>query len=173
MVDGVGLLVLVGGSAVVHDGVGVVDVVTFGAALAVSVCVAAGFAVVLEVLAGVGLELADDLAVAVVVLGLAGVDAVEDADELAVAVAVCVEGEGSELTVGDFEAVAVFVGVAELLGGGSLVVGSLVDGCGLGESLEVAVGVGVGVGEEVDCGSGWHCCTAPVDVASAAASSTG
>ena len=121
----------------------------------------------LEVLAGVGVELVDDLAVAVVVLGLADVDAVEDADELVVAVAVCAEGEGSVLAVGDFEAVAVEVAVAEVLA-----VGSLVDGCGLGELLGVAVGVGV-LGEEVGCGSGWHCCTAPVDVASAAASSTG
>jgi hypothetical protein len=129
-------------------------------------CVVLGFAVVLEVLAGVGVELADDLAVAVVVLGLADVDAVEDADELVVAVAVCAEGEGS--VVGDLEVVAVDVAVAEVLAGGSLV-----DGCGLGESLGVAVGVGVGVGEEVDCGSGWHCCTAPADVANAAASSMG
>jgi hypothetical protein len=150
VVDGAGLL-LVGGSAVVDDGVGVAVVVTFGAALAVLVCVVLGFTVVLEVLAGVGLELVDDLAVAVVVLGLADVDAVEDADELVVAVAVCTEGVGSVLAVG-----------------------SLVDGCGLGELLGVAVGVGVAVGEEVDCGNGWHCCcTAPVDVASAAASSTG
>ena len=67
----------------------------------------AGFAVVLEVLAGVGVELVDGLAVAVVVLGLADVDAFEDADELVVAVAVCAEGEGSVLAVGDFEAVAV------------------------------------------------------------------
>ena len=159
VVDGAGLL-LVGGSAVVVDGVGVAVVVTFGAALAVLVCVVLGFAVVLEVLAGVAVELVDDLAVAVVVLGLADVDAVEDAGELVVAVAVCTEGEGSVLTVE--------VGVLE-----ALAVGSLVDGCGLGELLGVAVGVGVAVGEEVDCGSGWHCCTAPVDVASAAASSTG
>ena len=148
VVDGAGLL-LVGGSAVVDDGVGVAVAVAFGAALAVLVCVVPGFAVVLEALADVGLELVDDLAVAVVVLGLADVDAVEDADELVVAVAVCAEGEGSVLAVG-----------------------SLVDGCGLGELLGVAVGVGVAVGEEVGCGSGWHCCTAPVDVASAA-SSTG
>lgn len=167
--DGAGLL-LVGGSGVVADGVGVAAVMTSRAALAVLVCVGvvAGFAVVLEVLAGVGLELVDDLAVAVVVLGLADVDAVEDADELVVAVAVCAEGEGSVLAVGDFEVLAVEVAVAEVLA-----VGSLVDGCGLGESLGVAVGVGVAVGEEVGCGSGWHCCTAPVDVASAAASSTG
>jgi len=158
-VDGAGLL-LVGGSGVVDDGVGVAVVVTFGAALAVLVSVALGFAVVVEVLAGVGVELVDDLAAAVVVLGLADVDAVEDADELVVAVAVCTEGEGSVLTVE--------VGGLEVLA-----VGSLVDGCGLGESLGVAVGVGVAVGEGVDCGSGWHCCTAPVDVASAAASSTG
>ena len=85
--------------------------VAFGAALAVLVCVVVGFAVVLEVLADVGVELVDDLAVAVVVLGLADVDAVEDADELVVAVAVCAEGEGSVLTVGDFEVVAVEVGV--------------------------------------------------------------
>jgi hypothetical protein len=149
VVDGAGLL-LVGGSGVVDDGVGVAVVVAVGAALAVLVCVVLGFAVVVEVLVGVGLELVDDLAVAVVVLGLADVDAVEVADELVVAVAVCAEGEGSVLAVG-----------------------SLVDGCGLGESLGVTVGVGVAVGEEVDCGSGWHCCTAPVDVASAAASSTG
>ena len=149
VVDGAGLL-LVGGSAVVDDGVGVAVVVTFGAALAVLVCVVLGFTVVLEALAGVGVELVDDLAVAVVVLGLADVDAVEDADELAVAGAVCAEGGGSVLAVG-----------------------SLVDGCGLGELLGVAVGVGVAVGEEVDCGNGWHCCcTAPVGVASAA-SSTG
>jgi hypothetical protein len=148
VVDGAGLL-LGGGSAVVDDGVGVAAVMTFGAALAVLVCVVLGFAVVLEVLAGVAVELVDDLAVAAVVLGLADVDAVEDAEELVVAVAVWAEGEGSVLAVG-----------------------SLVDGCGLGEVLGVAVGVGVGVGEEVDCGSGWHCCTAPVDVASAA-SSTG
>ena len=140
----------------------------FGTALAVLVCVVAGFAVVLEVLVGVGVELVDGLAVAVVVLGFADVDAVEDADELVVAVAVRAEGVGSVLVVGDFEVVAVDVAVAEVLA-----VGSLVDGCGLGELLEVAVGVGVAVGEEVDCGSGWHCCTAPVDVASAAASSTG
>jgi hypothetical protein len=159
VVDGAGLL-LAGGSAVVDDEVGVAVVVTFGAALAVLVCVVLGFAVVVEVLAGVGLELVDDLAVAVVVLGLADVDAVEDADELVVPVAVCTEGEGSVLTVE--------VGVLEVLE-----VGSLVDGCGLGGSLGVAVGVGVAVGEGVDCGSGWHCCTAPVDVASAAASSTG
>ena len=142
MLDGSGLL-LVGGSVVVADGVGVAVVVAVGAALAV------------------------------VVLGLADVDAVEDAVELAVAVvavvvAVAAEGEGSVLTVGDFEVVAVEVDVLEVLA-----VGSLVDGCGLGEVLEVAVGAGVAVGEEVDCGSGWHCCTAPVDVASAAASPTG
>jgi hypothetical protein len=160
VVDGAGLLV--GGSVVVDDGVGVAVVVTFGAAPAVLVCVVVGFAVVLEVLADVGVELVDDLAVAVVLLGLA------DVDELVVAVAVCTEGEGSVLTVGDFEVLAVEVAVAEVLA-----VGSLVDGCGLGEPLGVAVGVGVAVGEEVDCGSGWHCCTAPVDVASAAASSTG
>ena len=148
VVDGAGLL-LVGGSAVV-DGVGVAVVVAFGAALAVLVCVVVGFAVALEVLVGAGVELVDGLAVAVVVLGFADVDAVEDANELVVTVAVCAEGEGSVLAVG-----------------------SLVDGCGLGELLEVAVGVGVGVGEEVDCGSAWHCCTAPVDVASTAASSTG
>jgi hypothetical protein len=159
VVDGAGLL-LVGGSAVVDDGVGVAAVMAFGAALAVLVCVVVGFAVVLDVLAGVAVELVDDLAVAVVVLGLAGVDGVEDAGELMVAVAVCTEGEGSVLTVE--------VGVLE-----ALAVGSLVDGCGLGEVLGVAVGVGVAVGEEVDCGSGWHCCTAPVDVASAAASSMG
>jgi hypothetical protein len=166
VVDGVGLLV--GGSAVVDVGVGVAVVVTFAAALAVLVCVVAGFAVVLEVLAGVGVELVDALPVAVVVLGLADVDAVEDADGRVVAVAVCAECEGSVPAVGDFEAVAVLVGVAEVLAGGSLV-----DGSGLGELLEVAVGVGVGVGEAVDCGTGWHCCTAPVDVASTAASSTG
>ena len=153
VVDGAGLL-LGGGSAVVVDGVGVAVVVTVGAALAVLVCVVLGVTVVLEVVDGVGLELVDDLAMAVVllVLGLADVDAVEDADELGelvVAVAVCTEDEGS-----------------------ALAVGSLVDGCGLGELLGVAVGVGVAVGEEVDCGSGWHCCTAPVDVANAA-SSTG
>ena len=159
VVDGAGLL-LVGGLAVVDDGVGVAAVMAFGAALAVLVCVVVGFAVVVEVLAGVGVELVDDLAVAVVVLGLADVDAVEDADELGVAVAVCTEGEGSVLTVE--------VGVLE-----ALAVGSLVDGCGLGEVLGVAVGVGVAVGEGVDCGSGLHCCTAPVDVASAAVSSMG
>jgi hypothetical protein len=148
VVDGAGLL-LGGGSAVVVDGVGVAVVVAVGAALAVLVCVVLGFTLVLEVVDGVGLELVDDVAVTVVVLGLADVDAVEDADELAVVGAVCAEGGGSVLAVG-----------------------SLVDGCGLGELLGVAVGVGVAVGEEVDCGSGWHCCTAPVDVASAA-SSTG
>ena len=163
--DGAGLLA--GGSAVVVDGVGVAAVMAFGAALAVLACVVVGFAVVLEVLAGVGVELVDDLAVAVVVLGLADVDAVEDGDELVV-IAVCTEGEGSVLAVGDFEVLAVEVGVLEVS-----VVGSLVDGCGLGELLGVAVGVGVAVGEEVGCGSGWHCCTAPVDVARAAASSTG
>lgn len=94
---------------------------------------------------------------AVVVLGLADVDAFEDADELVVAVA---EGEGSVLGVADFETVAVGVAVAEVLA-----VGSLVDGCGLGEPLGVPVGVGVAVGEEVDSGNGWHCCTAPVDAA--------
>jgi len=146
VVDGAGLL-LVGGSVVVDDGVGVAVVVAVGAALAV------------------------------VVLGLADVDAVEDAVELAVAVvavvvAVAAEGEGSVLTVGDFEVLAVEVAVLEVAVLEVLAVGSLVDGCGLGELL-VAVGVGVAVGEEVDCGSGWHCCTAPVDVASAAASSTG
>ncbi|MGA8339880.1 MAG: hypothetical protein WB761_34420 [Solirubrobacteraceae bacterium] len=118
MADAVGLL-LTAESAVAADDVGVGDVV----------------------------ELVDGLAVAVVVLGLADVDAFEDADELVVAVAV-----------GGFEAVAV---------------GSLVDGCGLGEPLGVAVGVGVAVGEEVDSGNGWHCCTAPVDAATAAVSSTG
>jgi hypothetical protein len=110
-------------------------------------------------------ELADGLAVAVVVLGLADVDAFEDADELVVAVAVCAEGEGS--VVADFETVAVGVAVAEVLA-----VGSLVDGCGLGEPLGVAVGVGVAVGEEVDSGNGRHCCTAPGDAATAAVSST-
>jgi hypothetical protein len=119
----------------------------------------AAFAIVLEVLAAVGVELADGLAVAVVVLGSADVDAfadadeLEDADELVAAVAVYAEGEGSVLEV--------------------LVVGSLVDGCGLGELLEVAVGVGVAVGEEVDRGNSWHCCTAPVDATTAAVSSTG
>jgi hypothetical protein len=167
VVDGAGLL-LAGGSAVVDDGVGVAVVVAFGAALAVLACVVLGFTVVLEVLAGVGLELVDDLAVAVVVLGLADVDAVEDADELVVAVVVRTEGEGSVLTVGDFEVVAVEVDVLEVL-----VVGSLVDGCGLGELLGVAVGVGVAVGEEVDCGTGWHCCTAAGDVVTSAASSAG
>ena len=149
VVDGAGLL-LIGGSAVV-DGAGVAVVVAFGAALAGLACVVAGFAIALEVLADVGVELFDGLAVAVVVLAFADVDAVEDADELA-----------------DELVVAVAVG-----GGSVLAVGSLVDGCGLGELLEVAVGVGVAVGEEVDCGSSWHCCTAPVEVASAAASSTG
>ena len=148
VVDGAGLL-LVGGPVVVADGVGVAAVMALEAALAVLVCVVLGFTVVLEVVAGVAVELVDDLAVAVVVLGLADVDAVEDAGGLVVAVAVCTEDEGS-----------------------ALAVGSLVDGCGLGELLGVAVGVGVAVGEEVDCGSGWHCFTDPVDVASAAASST-
>jgi len=99
-----------------------------------------GFAVVLEVLVGAGVEVVD---------GLADVDAFEDADELVVAV-------------------AVGVAVAEVLA-----VGSLVDGCGLGEPLGVAVGVGVAVGEEVDSGNRWHCCTAPVDAATAAVSPTG
>ena len=113
------------------------------------------------------MELVDGSAVAVVVLlGLADVDAVEDADGLVVAVAVCAEGEGSVLAVGDFEAVG--VAVAEVVA-----VGSLVDGCGLGEPLGVPVGVGVAVGEEVDSGNGWHCWTAPVDTATAAVSSTG
>jgi hypothetical protein len=80
--------------------------------------------------------------------------------EPVVAVAVCAEGEGSVLAVG--------VAVAE-----ALAVGSVVDGCGLGEPLGDPVGVGVGVGEEVDCGNGSHCCTAPVDAATAAVSSTG
>ena len=140
MVDGSGLL-LTGGSGVVADAVGV------ALAVEISVCVV-GFAVVLEVLAGVGVELADDVAVAVVVLGLADVDAFADDDELVVAVAVCAECAGSA-------------------------VGSLVDGCGLGELLGVAVGVGVAVGEEVDCANGWHCCTAPVDAATATVSSAG
>jgi hypothetical protein len=118
-------------------------------------------------LVGAGVELVDGSAVAVVVLlGLADVDAVEDADGLVVAVAVCAEGEGSVLAVGDFEAVG--VAVAEVVA-----VGSLVDGCGLGEPLGVPVGVGVAVGEEVDSGNGWHCWTAPVDTATAAVSSTG
>jgi hypothetical protein len=153
--DAVGLL-LAAGSAIAADEVDVADVVAFEAALAVLVWVC------------VAVELVDGLAVAVVVLGLADVDAFEDADELVVAVAVRVEGEGSVLTVGDFEEVAVGVAVAEVL-----TVGSLVDGCGLGEPLGVAVGVGVAVGEEVDSGNGWHCWTAPVDTATAAASSTG
>jgi hypothetical protein len=126
VVDGVGLLV--GGSPVVAVGVGVAVAVAVRVALSVLVCVVVGLTVVREVLAGVGLELADDLAVAVVVLGLADVDAVEDADALVVTVAVCTEGEGSVLAVGDFEAVPVEVAVAEVLA-----VGSLVDGCGLGE----------------------------------------
>lgn len=113
------------------------------------------------------MELAVGLAVAVVVLGSADVDAFEDADGLVVAVAVCAEGEGSVLAVGDFEAVAVGVAVAEVVA-----VGSLVDGCGLGEPLGVPVGVGVAVGEEVDSGNGWHCWTAPEDTATAAVSST-
>ncbi len=124
------------GLLLVADGVGVTDVVAFAAALAV------------------------------VVLGLADVDAFEDADELAVAVVVCAEGEGSLLAVGDFEAVAVDVAVLEVLA-----VGSLVDGCGLGELLGVVVGVGVGVGEEVESCNGWHCCTAPAEAATAAVSS--
>jgi hypothetical protein len=119
-------------------------------------------------LVGAGVELAVGWAVAVVVLGVADVDAFEDADGLVVAVAVCAEGEGSVLAVGDFEAVAVGVAVAEVVA-----VGSLVDGCGLGEPLGVPVGVGVAVGEEVDSGNGWHCWTAPVDTATAAVSSTG
>jgi hypothetical protein len=127
----------------------------------------AAVAVALEVLVGAGVELADGLAVAAVVLGLADVDAFEDADELVVAVAVCAEGAGSVLTAGDFESVAVGVAVAEVLSVGSLVVGSLVDGCALGEPL------GVAVGEEVDSGNGWHCCTAPVVAETAAVSSTG
>jgi len=117
---------------------------------------------------GVAVVVAVGAALAVVVLVLADVDAVEDADELAVAVAVSTEGEGSVLTVGDFEVVAVEVDVLEVLA-----VGSLVDGCGLGEVLEVAVGAGVAVGEEVDCGTGWHCCTAAGDVVTSAASSAG
>lgn len=143
-----------------------VCVAVFAVALAVEVlvCVVVGVAVVLEVLVGV----ADDLAVAVVVLGLADVDAFEDGDELVVAVEVCAEGEGSVLAVGDFEAHAVAVGVLEVLA-----VGSLVDGDGLGEVLGVAVGVGVAVGEEVDAGNGWHCWTAPVDAASSAAWAAG
>jgi hypothetical protein len=123
-------------------------------------------AVALEVLVGAGVELAVGLPVAVVVLGLADVDAFEDADGLVVAVAVCAEGEGSVLAVGDFEAVG--VAVAEVVA-----VGSLVDGCGVGEPLGVPVGVGVAVGEEVDSGNGWHCWTAPVDAETAAVSSTG
>ena len=134
------------------------DFAAVALAVEVFVCVAESFAVVLEVLVGVG-ELADGLTVAVVVLvlGLADVDACEDGDGLVVAVDVCAEGEGSALAVGDLEVLAV---------------GSLVDGDGLGEVLGVAVGVGVAVGEEVDCGNGWHCCTAPGDVATAAVSST-
>jgi hypothetical protein len=46
VVDGAGLL-LVGGSAVVDDGVGVAVVVAFGSALAVLVGVVLGFTVVL------------------------------------------------------------------------------------------------------------------------------
>ena len=163
--DAEGLLVAAGSTAAANEA-GVADVVAFDVALAVLVCVVVGFALALEVLVGAGAELVDGLAVAVVVLGLADVDAFEDADELVVAVAVCAEGEGS--VVGDFEAVAVGVAVAEVLAGGSLV-----DGCGLGEPLGDPVGVGVGVGEEVDRGNGWHCCTAPGDAATAAVNSTG
>jgi hypothetical protein len=157
--DAEGLLLTAGAVAAANE-VGVADVVAFDVALAVLACVVVGFALALEVLVGAGVELVDGLAV--VVLGLADVDAFEDADEPVVAVAVRAEGEGSVLAVG--------VAVAE-----ALAVGSLVDGCGLGEPLgdPVGVGVGVGVGEEVDCGNGWHCCTAPVDAATAAVSSTG
>jgi hypothetical protein len=133
LVNATGLVLLAAGLGVVADGVGVADVV-------------------LEVLAGVGVELVDDLAVAVVVLGLTDVDAVEDAGELV-------------LAVGDLEALAVGVAVLDVPA-----VGLLVDGCGLGEVLGVAVGVGVGVGEEVAGGNGWHCCTAPVAAATAAVS---
>jgi hypothetical protein len=157
--DAEGLLLTIGSAATTNE-VGVADLVAFDVALAVLVCVGVGFALALEVFVGAGEELVDGLAVAVVVLGLADVDAFEGADELAVAVAVCAEGEGSVLAVG--------VAVAE-----ALAVGSLVDGCGLGEPLGDPVGVGVGVGEEADCGNGWHCCTAPVDAATAAVSSTG
>lgn len=150
--DAEGLLTAM--SAAAANEVGVADVVAFDVALAVLVCV------------GAGVELVDGLAVVVVVLGLADVDAFEDADEVVVAVVVCVEGEGS--AVGDLEAVAVGVAVAEVLA-----VGSVVDGCGLGEPLGDPVGVGVGVGDEVDRGNGWHCCTAPAGAATAAVSSMG
>ena len=163
--DAVGLVadaegvLLTAGSAAAANEVGVAGLVVFDVALAVLVCVVVGFALALEVLVGAGEELVDGLAVAVV-LGLAGVDTFKDADELVVADAVCAEDKGSLLAVG--------VAVAEVLA-----VGSLADGCGLGEPLGDPVGVGVGVGEEVDCGNGWHCCTAPVDAATAAVSSTG
>jgi hypothetical protein len=122
-------------------------------------------------------DLADVLAVAVVFV-VVGV-AVDFADALAVVVDVAVFDGASDVLAGDGEllddfrvCVVVLVGdfVAVLLAdevdvgvlvGEALVVGSLVDGVGLGEGLVLlgdGVGVGVGLGDVVAACTGSHCC---------------
>jgi len=163
------------GSLVAADGLGVLVGVDFEDA------------VDFEDVVGVAVDFADVLAVAVVFVGVGlGVEvlvavgvAVDFADALAVVVDVAVFDGGSDVLVGDGEllddfrvCVVVLAGdvVAVLLAdeldvgvlvGESLVVGSLVDGVGLGEGLVLVgdgVGVGVGLGDVVAACTGSHCC---------------
>jgi len=161
------------GSLVVADGLGVLVGVDFADALAVVV-----------VFAGVGVGV------------LVAVGVAEDfADALVVVVDVAVFDGGSDVLVGDGEllddfrvSVVVLVGdfVAVLLAdeldvgvlvGEVLVVGSLVDGVGLGEGLVLlgdGVGVGVGLGDVVAACTGSHCCAVlPLAVATARISPAG
>jgi hypothetical protein len=176
-----------GGSLVVADGLGVLDVVevlgfwealdVVVAGVGVGVLVAVLVAVLLAVLVGVAVDFAavdfaDALALAVVVVGFA-----DGVDVLVGDVVVCGLLADGEL-LDDFRVWVVVLAddlavvpladeldvlVGELLVGGSLVVGSLVDGVGLGEGLvELGVGVGVGLGDAVVACTGSHCCTVPL-----------
>jgi hypothetical protein len=99
------------------------------------------------------------------------VNAPSESDVLAVVVGLLADGEPIDdsrdsvvVLVDAFDAVPLAdeldVGV---LVGESLVVGSLLDGLGLGEGLvELGVGVGVGLGDAVAARTGSHCCAVPL-----------
>ena len=120
---------------------GVPDGLAFGVAVGVLVGVDEAFTVVLALGVMVG---AADFGVALgafVCVGAVVAVALEDA----LVVVVRTEGEGSGLTAGDFEALAVGVGVLEVVA----------DGCGLDDESLVA-GEGVAVGEAAESCTGWH-----------------
>ena len=108
-----------------------------------------------------GVASGDALVVAVLVD--ADVDALADVVGLPVEDAVCAEGEGSVVGVGDFETLAV----------GVLVGGSLVDVCGLAVALAELLAVVVGVGVGLESGTTWHCCAVAPAAATVAVSSAG